>query len=113
MEFAELQSFVIVLLGICAAIASVSGACAAVVKFWRYAHKDTEKNTEEIGEFKRWLASDKHRIEDLEEKQDEMDRMNKLQLKALFTLLGHEIDGNHTKQLAEVRDEINTYLIEK
>ena len=39
--------------------------------------------------------------------------MNRLQLKALFSLLGHEIDGNHTSQLADIRNEINNYLIEK
>lgn len=113
MEYTALQTFITVLLAICGGVVGIAGAVAVVVKFWKWAHKDTERNSEEITEFKRWLASDKHRIEDLEEKQDEMDRMNKLQLKALFTLLGHEIDGNHTKQLAEVRDEINTYLIEK
>ena len=113
MDFSQLQSFVAVLLGICAAIAAISGACAAVVKFWRYAHRDTDKNTEDISEFRAWFASDKRRIETLEKQQEEADRMNKLQLKALFTLLGHEIDGNHSEQLCAVRDEINTYLIEK
>lgn len=113
MEYNALQTFITVLLAICGGVVGIAGAVAVVVKFWKWAHKDTERNSEEITEFKRWLASDKHRIEDLEEKQEEMDKMNKLQLKALFTLLGHEIDGNHTKQLAEVRDEINTYLIEK
>ena len=113
MGYEAIQTFVGVLLAGCAAIVCISGMVAAVVKFWRWAHKDTDKNTEDIGEFRRWLASDKHRIEDLEEKQDQLDKMNKLQLKALFTLLGHEIDGNHTVQLAEVREEINTYLIEK
>ena len=113
MEYNALQTFITVLLAICGGVVGIAGAVAVVVKFWKWAHKDTDRNTEDITEFKRWLASDKHRIEDLEEKQEEMDKMNKLQLKALFTLLGHEIDGNHTKQLAEVRDEINTYLIEK
>ena len=113
MEYEALQAFVGVLLAGCAAIVCISGMVAAVVRFWKWAHKDTDKNTEDIGEFRRWLASDKHRIEDLEEKQDQLDRMNKLQLKALFTLLGHEIDGNHTVQLEEVRKEINNYLIEK
>ena len=34
-------------------------------------------------------------------------------LKALVTLMSHELDGNHTKQLGEVRDEIQNYLIAK
>ena len=42
-----------------------------------------------------------------------MEKQQRLQLKALFTLLGHEVDGNHTTQLVEVRDEINEYLLNK
>lgn len=113
MEYAQLEAFMAVLLGACALIAALSGACAALVKLWRFVHRDTDRNSQDIDEFRRWLSSDKRRIDALEERQAESERMNRLQLKALFTLLGHEIDGNHTEQLAGVRDEINTYLIEK
>ncbi len=113
MEYSALQTFMAVLLAICGGVVGIGGAIALLVRAWKWAHKDTDSNTDRLDEHDTYLASDKRRIENLEEKQDEMDRMNKLQLKALFTLLGHEIDGNHTKQLAEVRDEINTYLIEK
>ena len=113
MEYEAIQAFFTVVLAVCGGIVCIAGACAAVVKFWRWAHKDTEKNTEDIDSFRSWLASDKRRIEEIEKRQDEAERMNKLQLKALFTLLGHEIDGNHTDQLQKVRGEINEYLIEK
>ena len=113
MEYAQIQAFFFVLLTICGGVITIAGVVAVLVKFWKWAHKDTEKNSEDITEFKAWLASDKRRIEELESRQEESEKMNKLQLKALFTLLGHEIDGNHTTQLAAVRDEINTYLIEK
>lgn len=113
MGYEAIQTAMTVLLAFCAGVVGISGAVAVVIKFWKWAHKDTDRHTEEIGEFNKWLASDKRRIENLESRQDESERMNKLQLKALFTLLGHEIDGNHSAQLAEVRDEINTYLIEK
>ena len=111
--FEQIQDFGMVLLGICALITAISGASAAVVKFWRYAHKDTDQNSQDIDEFREWFKSDKRRIQALEDKQDEADKRSKLQLKALFTLLSHEIDGNHTAQLAAVRDEINEYLISK
>lgn len=112
MEFAQLESFIVVLIAICGFIISLSGACAVVVKFWRYAHKDSEKNSVDIDTFKQWFASDKRRIEDLEKRQDRTEEMNKLQLKALVTLLSHVIDGNHTQPLKDVRDEIHSFLIE-
>lgn len=113
MDFTQLQDFVIVLMAICALLAGISGACAAVVKFWRYAHKQSDENAAALKEIESYLANDKDRIEALEERQVESDAQAKLQLRALVTLLGHEIDGNHTKQLIEVRDEIQEYLIGK
>ena len=113
MEYAQIQNFVMVLLALCAAVIAISGASAAFVKFWRFAHKQSDKNTEMLKGVETYLASDKRRIERLEENQETFRDENKLMLKALFTLLSHEIDGNHTDQLMAVRDEINTYLIEK
>ena len=112
MGFEQVQAFAIVLMGGCALIAAISGACAAVVKFWRYAHRDSDRNAEDINEFRDWFASDKRRIEALERKQDNADEQNKLMLRALVSILDHEIDGNnHTAQLVKSRDAINDYLI--
>ena len=113
MEYEAIQGFMTVLLAICGGLITISGTATVVVRFWKWAHRDTDKNTEDITEFRNWFASDKRRIEMLECRQDESDRINKLQLKALFTLLGHEIDGNHRSDLESVRNEINMYLIEK
>lgn len=113
MEWGDLESFVMVILGICAMIAALSGACAAVVKFWRYAHKQSEENAATLNQVETYLASDKRRIEALEKKNDIIDEQQKLQLEALVMLLGHEIDGNHTKNLIDVRDKIQQYLIRK
>ena len=111
-EFAHLQSFVLVLLAICSVIAAIAGAAAAVTKYWRFAHKQSDKNTEDIEEFREYLRSDKTRIERLEQNQAEFREQNKLMLAALKTLLSHEIDGNHTVQLKEKHDAIDKYLIE-
>ena len=100
-------------LAICACIVAISGAIAAVIRFWNWAHKQSDENTATLEEIMKWLASDKHRIEDLETSQAEMDRQNKLLLKAVVSLMSHELDGNHTAQLASTRDEIQEYLISK
>ena len=112
-EFAQLQAFVLVLRGICALIAAIAGAAAAVTKYWRFAHKQSDENANDIEEVKRWFAADKVRIENLEKHQQDTDDMNKMQLKALFTLLQHVIDGNNIDDVKAMRNEINEYLIEK
>lgn len=113
MEYTQIQAFFTVLLALAGGVTVIGGVVSLVTRFWKWAHRDTERNAEEIDEVHNWLASDKRRIESLERRQEETEKMNRMQLKALFTLLGHEIDGNHTKQLAEVRAEINRYLINK
>lgn len=113
MEFASLQTFMMVLLALCAAIISISGAVAAVMKFWKWAHSETERNTATLDDVMVWLSSDKHRIEDLEKAQSEASEQNRLMLKAIVALMGHELDGNHTEQLTQARDDIQSYLISK
>lgn len=100
-------------MALCACIVAVAGAIAAVMRFWKWAHKASDENAQSLDEVKKWLASDKKRIENLEKNQTEAVEQNKLLLKAVVCLMSHELDGNHTKQLAETRDKIQDYLIEK
>lgn len=50
-------------------------------------------------------------LKDWEFQQQEVD-MNRLVLKSIKQLLKHSIDGNETKGLKEMEDEIDTYLVE-
>ena len=114
MDLYQIQAFFAVLVGICGTVVTVAGLVAVVVKFWKWAHKDTDKNTATLEEFETYLASDKRRIERLEEKQEVAEHQNRLMLKALRSMLMHEIDGNnHREQLNEAFDAIDNYLIEK
>lgn len=109
----QLETFVTVLLWLCGAVVAIAGAVTVVVKFWKWAHKKSDENAVTLVEIETYLASDKRRIEKLETNQDESDAQNKLILKAVVALMSHELDGNHTQQLGEVRDEIQDYLISK
>lgn len=109
----QLENFLTVLLWLCGGVVAVAGAVAVVVKFWKWAHKQSDENATTLDEIMTWLASDKHRIEDLEKKQDEVDKQNKMLLKGVMQLMNHELDGNHTEQLTSARDEIQNYLFER
>lgn len=113
MEFSDLQTAMMVVLSLCGMMIAIGGACAVWVKFWRFLHKQSDENKVTLDQVMTWLGSDKKRIEALEAQQDAMREMNRLQLRALVSLLGHEIDGNHISKLADVRDRINAYLIDK
>ena len=112
--FEAIQTTLAVILAFCGGVVGVAGMVAVVVRFWKWAHKDTDKNTEDISEFRAWLGSDKRRIETLEKQQSDADRQNRLMLRAMVSLLDHEIDGqNHIDKLMAARDAIDKYLIEE
>lgn len=101
-------------MGICAAVIAVGGAAAVLVKLYQWQRKPSKDNADTLHEFETYLASDKRRIETLERQQLEASHQNKMMLRALMSLLDHEIDGkNHTAMLRESRDEIHGYLYDK
>lgn len=118
MEYEQLQAFFVVLLAACALIAAVSGACAAVTKFWRYAHKQSDENASKIADHEQRIT----RLEgccdevrgklqsDFQFQKDEME-INQLMLKSIKRLLQHAVDGNDTKMLQEMEQEIDEYLL--
>ena len=113
LAFEQLQTFVLVLIAICTFIGVISLAVNAVVRYWRFAHQQSDENTETLKNLETYLAADKRRIERLEENYEKNDAQNKLILRALNRMLTHEIDGNDVDQLKAIRDEIHNYLIEK
>lgn len=98
---------------LCGAAITTAGAVAVIIKFWKFAHKTSDQNASTLEEFRGYLANDKRDIEALKSSQGHLEKQNNLQLKALVTLLSHEIDGNHTKQLEDVRNRIQDYLIDE
>lgn len=62
-----------------------------------------EKHLEEVDRF---LASDKKRLDSLEEG-------NRATQRALIALLDHGIDGNNIKQMEDAKTELNNYLISR
>lgn len=113
-EFFQLEAAWTVFMGICAAIIAVGGAALVITRMFNWQRKPSRDNSEKIAEHDTYLASDKRRIETLERQQVEMSHQNKMMLRALMSLLDHEIDGdNHRAALVASRDEIHGYLYDK
>ena len=120
-SFMQLEAAWMVFMGLCAAVIAVGGAAAVIAKLVQWMRKPSNDNAATLEDIMTYLASDKHRIEDLERSQDEIKRQqeetkhqNKMMLRALESLLDHEIDGNnHTAKLMASKDEIHGYLYDK
>lgn len=111
-QILELQTAWMVFMGICATIITIGGASSVIDRWRNRAKKPLDDNANTLTEHGIWLASDKKRIEQLEADQEELKEQNKLMLKGIVMLMKHELDGNHTKQLEAVSNEIHDYLFE-
>lgn len=133
MELSQLEAFVFVLMSICGGVVAIAAAIAVVVKFWKWAHKDTDKNTEDIEALKAkyesdinalkaeyeqaakeqlsWFASDKRRIESLEADFDEISDQNYLLMRADVAIMDHLLDGNNVEKMTLARNAVDEYLL--
>lgn len=110
---ADLETTIKVLLAIAASIAAIGGAIGFIehvvdrvsIKHNKVAAKveDHEKVIEKHSEY---LDRDNNRLKEMEES-------NRLIMRGMLGIMTHEIDGNHTEQLKQTRDEIQEYLINR
>ena len=106
----------------CAAIATVAGAVAALVKLYNFIRKPEKKQNDRLDNIENELKtinkrledgnkrfqSDKEQVDDLETR---MDETNLIIIKTLQALTSHAIDGNNTDKLVEANRELNNYLL--
>lgn len=97
---------VAIAVGVMLAAVGAYNIVSTAVRNWREQHAPADALRAKVEEHGQKLDNDHRRLTTLEE-------VNALQLKALLQLITHELDGNHVDKLAEVRDEIQNYLIER
>ena len=66
--FEHLQAFFIVVLGFCALVAAIAGLVTAIVRYWKFAHRQSDENAEDLKDVMEYLKNDKERILFLEER---------------------------------------------
>lgn len=102
MELLQLEGFFVVFIGACTFIVLL-GNVVKTVREWAKPAVDVAGRLDRHDEL---LANDNKRLGELEES-------NRLMLRAISQIIEHEVSGNHTEQLKKVRDDINSYLINK
>lgn len=109
-----------IILGICAAIVTISAAVSVIVKAIEKARAPEVAQNErldkieerlakldEINEkFKRYFTNDDNRFKNIE-------KSNKITQTALLALLKHSLNGNDTEALKQAEKSLEDYLIEK
>lgn len=100
--YEEIQTTIVVILAFAAVIITIDKVVEIMNKL-----QDPQKNIlARLDDHDRMLDNDHMQIQ----KQDEA---IKLLLRGVSQLITHELDGNHTDQLANTRDDMNEFLINK
>ncbi len=118
---AELWS---VVLAVCGAIITISGAIAVIVNFVQKAKEPNKRQDERIEALElnikhindRLERGDRHFISDAERMSNlekEVKTTNKVIIESLQALTSHAIDGNNVEQLKNSKQALDDYLINK
>lgn len=118
---AELWSIV---LAVCGAIITISGAIAVIVNFVQKAKEPNKRQDERIEALElnikhindRLERGDRHFISDAERMSNlekEVKTTNKVIIESLQALTSHAIDGNNVEQLKNSKKALDDYLINK
>lgn len=101
------------LLALAGAITTLGSAAEKIAKVIRAAKAPNDEQDrritaaeKDINDIKGFLAKDKKRLDTLEEG-------NRVTQRALLALLGHGLDGNNQKQMAEAKAELESHLINR
>lgn len=102
-----------IVLAVASAVVLLSNAAEKIAKAVKAAKAPNDEQNrrltaaeKDIEDIKGLLANDKNRLDSLEEG-------NRVTQRALIALLGHGLDGNNQKQMAEAKADLEDYLINR
>lgn len=101
------------LLGICAAIAAISGAISVVARVIKHAQQPNKLQDKRIDELEKRI--DRHDELFLNDKRsiERLESGTRVTQKAILALLDHGLDGNNTKQMQAAKEELQSFLLER
>ena len=98
---------------IAAGIVLLGSAGGVVVALYRYARKPNDNQNARLDKHDQLLDNDNQRLKALEAWRAEKNDSERLIMKALYAMMQHSIDGNHTQKIKDSMDELEEYLFKK
>ena len=98
---------------IAAGIVLLGSAGGVVVTLYRYAKKPNDSQNARLDKHDQLLDNDNQRLKALEAWRAEKTDGEKVIMRALYALLQHSIDGNHTEKLEKSMTELEGYIFNK
>lgn len=108
-----LSQLIGIFLAACGLITAV-GAAGAVIISWINKLKSPNKlQNERLDKHEAWLKRHDEKLNKDNNRLINIEKEMTITLKALLALLRHDIDGNDVESMKKVRDDLQTYLIER
>lgn len=108
-----LESFWQVIEIIAAAIILLGGAGGVIVGLYRWARKPNDNQNARLDKHDELLDNDNKRLNALEAWKAEKNDSERLIMKALYAIMQHSLDGNHTDKIKASMGELEEYLFNK
>lgn len=94
-------------------IVLLGSAGGVVVTLYRYARKPNDSQNARLDKHDQLLDNDNQRLKALEAWRAEKNDSERLIMKALYALMQHSLDGNHTEKITASMSELEEYLFKK
>lgn len=109
----DLEIFIKVLLAIAVGIGAIGGAISVIEHVVSRATMKSNKIAAQVIEHDHTLEKHSEYLDNDNKRLKDVEDTNRLIMRGIMNLLSHEIDGNHTSQLEEVRNDMNKYLLDR
>lgn len=109
----DLQTTLNVLLGIAAGIVAFGGALGVIEKLKEKATTRSNEVAATVAKHATMLEKHAQYLDNDDKRLESMEETNRLIMRGVMQLMSHEIDGNHSAQLRETRDDMESYLINR
>jgi hypothetical protein len=90
----------------CGSLITIAGAGAIIIGLINKAKKPDTERDEALKRHAELLDNDNRRLKELEES-------NNIIMQSMLAIMSHAIDGNHTEDLKQARDDLQKYLIKR
>ena len=95
-----------IFLAMCGSLITIAGAGAIIIGLINKAKKPDTERDEALKRHSELLDNDNRRLKELEES-------NNIIMQSMLAIMSHAIDGNHTEDLKQARDDLQKYLIKR
>lgn len=109
----SVAQFYSIIITICGALMTVSGAVTVIVSIIKKAKEPNDKQNERLTNIETRLAKHDELLDNDNKRLVSIEEGNRVTQKALLALLAHGIDGNEIEAMRSAKDELQRFLISK